>query len=721
MIRTVIILTCCLFIAPVFSNTDIEAEAKEEFFPSTPEQVATLSSEPSYLIGGLISPLSGQPCLRQTDCIVKGAQNIILSRIYIPPYMPCSFPRHSHTSGDWDNYNLYQHLAQNYKGWQFFPHLKLQFSPRQRLVLLTDPNGMTLNYRLSGPNNSVTTLETPPNAISNTVGDTPSGKYDPRNTRISYEDNGNKITVYAPDGVTRFYYKTKWAIKNDLLYLLEKETLPNGKILRYHYDSKNQPDYVESLDPKERFVYASIRISGSPWEGNCHFTSSSGLTTDYNYERRKISGKIKKTHLYQSGNGKMEQKFNFTCPPILTSSSSPSYHHESLKNSGQFLLESYSGKDYIFNASYTGFGEGVPHYRVNKLFLPVGPNDAMIPVYELSYLMAVTGLKERTTTVRNSDGTSIIYHFSRELLTTSIQYFGPDGNRRKEKNFYWDKNNWLIRVELIGGIESHHRRLYRKTYDYDRFGNPILEIFEGDFLGKFTTKRTFSEDGKNLLLREESEDGKVVCFSYLPNTNLVTSKLTKDGDKIILREFAVYDDCNNLIQQISDDGATEDKDNLSNVTQRTVMTYRLRQSAPFLHMPEWIEETYWEGIEKPLKKSHLIYDQHGNVAQEEVYDAEGKLRFTICKTYNERGDVLTETNRLEQQAIYTYDPRGRLETSTNFSHRLQTTFCHDTKGRLKGLTEKGDDGIDHIFSFEYDPQDRKIEKSDSFQNVTHYP
>jgi hypothetical protein len=51
MIRTVIALTCCLFIVPVFSNTHAE-EAKEEFFPSTPEQVATLSSERSYLIGG---------------------------------------------------------------------------------------------------------------------------------------------------------------------------------------------------------------------------------------------------------------------------------------------------------------------------------------------------------------------------------------------------------------------------------------------------------------------------------------------------------------------------------------------------------------------------------------------------------------------------------------------------------------------------------------------
>ncbi len=274
--------------------------------------------------------------------------------------------------------------------------------------------------------------------------------------------------------------------------------------------------------------------------------------------------------------------------------------------------------------------------------------------------------------------------------------------------------------------DSQKNILYRKTFEYDRFGNPILEVFTGDLTGEgsqdtFTTKRNFSEDGRNLLLREETEDGKVNCLSYLPNTDLVTSKLTKDGNHVILREFYVYDDCNNLVQTISDDGVSEDRNSLSHVTQRTLKIYTLRSSAPFLHMPEWIEETYWEnGTEKPLKKSHLVYDQHGNIAQEEVYDAEGKHTYTICKTYNERGDVLTETNRLGHQAVYTYDARGRYETATNFSNRIQKTFHHDTKGRLRELTEKGDDGVVHVVSSDYDFHDRQIHKKDPFSNSAHY-
>lgn len=716
MIRYLIALASFLFITPLFS--DEEERSQEELFLSTPEQVATLTAESSYLVGGLISPLSGQLALRQTDLVVKGAQNIVLSRTYLPLYIPCSFPYQKHDQEEYDKRCLYKYLRDNYKGWQFYPHLRLEFIPSLMKVRLAEPNGMTLDFRLSGPGFSKTSLASPPYAISNVAGDMPSGKYDLRNTRISYEENGDTIAIYAMDGITRIYRKKGLATKASYLYLLEKEILSNGKVLKYHYNESNLPYYIESLDPKERYVYSSLRMSGTARDGNCHFISSSGLTVDYSYQKRPVAWKIK-----EKVNGK-KQKDNAKgfFSPILTSVSSPFYRQESLDYCGRFLLSSYSGKEDIFTVSYAGFGEE-EHYRIHKLDLPVGQNDSFQSVYELSYSPPVAGQREGTTVVKNSDGTSIVYHFSKNLLTTLIQYLGQEGELKKEKAFSWDNKNWLQSLEIRDGQKNI---LYRKTYEYDRFGNPVLEVFSGDLTGEgnlesFTTKRTFSEDGRNLLLKEETEDGKVICFSYLPNTDLITSKLTKNDAHIILREFSIYDDCNNLVQTISDDGSSEDKDNLSDVSQRTLKTYTLRRSAPFLHMPEWIEETYLEnGTYKLLKKSHFVYDEHGNIAQEGVYDAEGKLAYTISKTYNERGDVLSETSRLGREAAYTYDARGRFESSLNFSHRLQTTFHHDTKGRLKTQIKTGDDGVVHKTSAEYDFYDRKIQETDSFQNTTYY-
>ena len=108
MIRYLTALVCCLLTAAVFSNE--EEEPQEDLFLSTPEQVATLTNEPSYLVGGLISPLSGQLALRQTDLIIKGAQNIILSRSYLPPDMPCSCPYHKHSQEEHDKKHLCCHL-----------------------------------------------------------------------------------------------------------------------------------------------------------------------------------------------------------------------------------------------------------------------------------------------------------------------------------------------------------------------------------------------------------------------------------------------------------------------------------------------------------------------------------------------------------------------------------------------------------------------------------
>ena len=193
-------------------------------------------------------------------------------------------------------------------------------------VLLTDPNGMSLNFHLSG--SSAATLTSPPYALSNTAGDMPSGKYDPRNIRISY-DGSRKITVYASDGTVRFYYQAGGPLGISHLYLLEKEILPNGKVLKYHYNSLGYPDLVESLDPQERFVYASIRIQGSAWQESCQFISSSAGTAHYTYERKRTPVKIKHKGSYTR-----------IFPSLLTSVSSPFYRHETLSYPEKFLLRS---------------------------------------------------------------------------------------------------------------------------------------------------------------------------------------------------------------------------------------------------------------------------------------------------------------------------------------------------------------------------------------------
>jgi RHS repeat-associated protein len=330
----------------------------------------------------------------------------------------------------------------------------------------------------------------------------------------------------------------------------------------------------------------------------------------------------------------------------------------------------------------------------------------------MSYQPAVAGEKDGKTTVKNSDGTSTVYHFSKNLLATLIQYFGLDGSLKKEKIFTWNDKNWLTSVELRDG---NKHLLLRKSYEYDGYGNPITELLTGDLQGvgtvdNYSIKREFSQDGRNLLLKEETEEGKTTLFEYLPNTNLVTLKLTKERDRILLRESVHYDDCHNVIRKSVGDGNG----------QMRMIDYILRSQQPLLHMPEWIEEKYLDnGVEKLLKRTQLLYDQWGNVKEERIHDADGLYVYSIFKEYNERGDVLSETNPLGHRRTFAYDSKGRCIASTPFSQKLKEEMRYDTKGRLLEKKEISDDEV-HETRYSYDSTDHLIRKVDEYQNSTSY-
>ncbi len=255
-------LFCCLATVPSFSE-----EAPRELILSTPDQMAALCSESSDLVGGVVHPLSGLPLVGCTDLVVKGAQELLLNRVYIPLQMPCQFPQHTKANGEWRRKYLAEHLTNYYKGWQYLPqmHLEVDFRRKRSHAYVSDANGITMAFSLSGRNHSNISLMSSHCGISNTCGDIPSGRYDPRNTRVTYEANEKKFTVYAMDGTIRIYRLNENGCRPPnwdwYFYVLEKEILPNGKVIKYHFNGGLRPKYIESLDPQERYVYASIRLS----------------------------------------------------------------------------------------------------------------------------------------------------------------------------------------------------------------------------------------------------------------------------------------------------------------------------------------------------------------------------------------------------------------------------------------------------------------------------
>nr|NGX46567.1 tRNA(Glu)-specific nuclease WapA [Chlamydiota bacterium] len=457
--------------------------------------------------------------------------------------------------------------------------------------------------------------------------------------------------------------------------------------------------------PDESVIYVALDIQDQSQSGICTFTSSSDDTATYTYETWPFAFEEKKKKASSKGSGFL--------PPTLTKVSSPNYRKETLDYADNLTLTRYEGKGERFNCIYDLFGEeNAQSCRVHKLQLPTDEMGAFEESCTISYRPAIPGVQEGATIAKYPDGTATLYCFSKELLIRSIETHALKGKLQLRKQYTWTKNHWLQSLRVSSG---EGKLLYQKSYEYDDYGNPIRETLSGDLTGTSsmdhsTIKREFSRDGCNQLLKEETEEGKTTTYHYLPNTNLLMAKRIQEGEKILICESYSYDKHKNLIRKSVDDG-----------TQKTITDYRLRQEAPFIHMPEWIEEKYKEeGREKLSKRTHLDYDRWGNVCQEEIYDSNGDLAYSLNKTYDESGNLLSETNALGQTAAYTYDSKGRCIQSTNYSRRLQETRDYDLKGRLIQKTEIPLEGPSKVYGYSYDAHDNLIEEIDDFGNKTSY-
>lgn len=696
-----------------------EERLEDRMILSSPEEIASTISEESLSLGGIISPFSGQPILRETDLVIQGAQPLTLSRLYIPPSIPAFFPYHKKRQEEWDKFHLSKHLVSSYKGWVFLPHLRLEYFTNHRIARVTDINGITLDFRLSGSSLEKAELITPPYGLSNFAHENPSGKYDLRNTSVTHDKKSGTLTVGAPDGAIRYYGRGYHTHNNRSLFLLFKETLPNGKKILYHYNHKNELTSIESKDPTETLSYAKIDFQGALnlSGGILSFWLENNLSAKHSHHRPSLLAKLKKN----SFTGAKVKNFEWDpiLPSLLTKIESPFFKETTLAYDNRFLLTHYSGKDQTFALNYANFNGTL---KVQALSLPVGKDGTPHPIYTFDYLSPKPGKSDGYTLVKNPDATFTKYHISENLLLTTIEWLDQNQILQKKKIYHFSDEHFLEAIEIQDG---KGQTLLKKTFKCDSFGNPIEETLHANLTGEsdeetYSIYRTFSQEGRNLLLKEVEEGGKTTEWEYLKETNLITKKLIKDQNHILQRTFRSYDSHHNLIQTIIDDGSGNEPNDLTDVISRNIKTYHLKKSPPFLHMVDCLEESIWEeGQEILLKKTHFVYDIYGNIKKEHVHGSDGNLSHIITKIYNERGNLLSETNPLEFTATYTYNSHGNLTSQTTFSGRKKTDFNYDQKQRPIHKKEIGENTSHHT-SYSYDFLDRLIKKIDPFGNENTY-
>lgn len=152
------------------------ADVFENITPSTSEEILSLTTD--LLVDGFVSVSSGQLSISEVDLTVRGAQDLVLKRTYIPPRILGRYD----SKDTVDRFILGRELYQlETKGWVVHSHLWVGYNCHSKYFQVPDPQGFVLEFLIQG-NKGI--LKTAAFGCSNLKGETPNSSADIRNIEL---------------------------------------------------------------------------------------------------------------------------------------------------------------------------------------------------------------------------------------------------------------------------------------------------------------------------------------------------------------------------------------------------------------------------------------------------------------------------------------------------------------------------------------------------------
>lgn len=685
---------------------------------------AVTEGEPDSLIAGMVSAITGDLYLSGTDLLIQG-------------YVPLRLPR-TYISGNGKGKRA---------GWSFIDHLTAVYDvgnedAKYHTITVHDPQGSAFIYRgiaehvekRLGRDGHPTLFRFSPDdtiGLTNTSTGELSAHSNFHNARITLDPKANVFTLNCPDGTTREYrihkghhqsyknvVKGKRKNKSAMKYLLRSETLATGHKIIYEYDSHDRLRKVSSTSLSGRKTYASaefhfhhVHAYNNP---DVDIFTSDGRHLEYRFET------------------KGDNAFALTRVRSPEAPEMAIFYHSHQSRSGPLISRIAVAKDHFTNIEYYRVGHNNislddvklkdwkdPRFlRVSMLKAPVGTDATPHVTHRFFYYP-----EERRTDVREIDNALLRYTYTADMRLETVQRF-----TRGDQPLCWEKYTWTPQGELLSRTFYYtpHDILFSRSFNYDDRGNVTQERFTGNLSGKgkeeaYVLKRTYSTDGRELLLTEREQNGKNTLYRYYPNTSLLEAQFICKGDQIKVRTFYEYNADHVLIKEISDDGVSSNKNDILHLKTRKIKVFTPYPSGPFVDMPYMIEEKMWDGEQEVLlNKTVLTYTTGGLIAQKDIYDATDTFQYSLTFQYDHLGRLKEETNAIGQKAIYDYDAAGNRIFAQDFSGRLFLHMNYDHSNRLIESKEIGTDGSAHITQYQYDGKHRKTASIDHYGNITRY-
>lgn len=678
------------------------------FLFADPGVLPVTENDPSTLVDG-VSVITGDFYTYQEDYVVQGAEPIALRRSYLS----------------------------NNPEMREYPHLIASYLCESNIFLLQEPNGTPLFYsespkRLARPigenfyakkEGSVfyRALEyiQQTKGVSNTAKGNPSAKSRLERQSIVFDrgkdPKGKSFTLFAANGTVRRYVNFEGQKKETFqfgkrylvyLYRLEKESLPNGHAVHYEWSHNNELKSIRTTNLANTKVFAEARFPSldlNHFPNEFSIRGSDGREARYFYRnffeiRKELSLVIspERADFFFSYNPDDRKH------PLLTQTALP------------------EGRKFVLH--YQDFPA-----RVCQIDTPLGENDEMAPWRTFSYFPT----KNRTDS-RDALGNRSSFFWNNDLRIVRIERFLGENTPFCKETFVWEGQS--LRAKVL--FDEEGAPLFARTFLYDASGNILEETSFGNLTGNGSlfsldekgmprggeTALTINRyDARDLLVYRKEASGLVTEYEYHDPIELPKAKFLSFQGKIFERIFYEYDEDWLLVKESTDDGSSKNPKELSDVHFRRIETTLRRQEAPFLGMPEWIFETYWDGnCEVLLQKTQLFYGEGAHVTEKKIYDADGQYAYTLFYRYDEKGRLLEETDPIGQTTRSFYDSVGNLTRQCEGNGVRELHFFYNLSNALTKIEKIGVDGLTDSTLYDYDKLLHLKRKTDNRGNATHY-
>ncbi len=716
--KRIIGLGFCIITSFLFSN---------EMNPSV-SSMTTLDGDPSANIENSVNVVSGDYFVTETDYIVPGVEPIPVTRTYLS-----SNQIDNRLQSVWKAF-CHTKLRIEFSG----------SKSKADKIYLCQPQGNVLQYEnLTGPKKSRRNFEVSFGdslaGCSNLGGGELSARTNIRNNTIRRHRAENYFVHTAPDGTKSWYYTS---LRRLPLAYLEKEKKPNGNWVFYEWTDQNFLKRIFTTNPDQTITYAELTIEYV--QNKDHILgiikTSDGKRLERYHKITRVARDIYDQYLIDI---KRPNTYNdgFNYEPIYTDG--PKLALSRSKNGQSFIKVDYhkpSTKKKLSQTALVDLRRKNPKIdRVKSIQFPTGPfrswetvyqfnyklNDLLQPPKETTFLDKVLGLEKKGPQDSYAEcvdpfGTKTRYHFNNysrphciEIIGTDVMY--PRGHRqesikRQMHLYHADKPTFLSHKALFVGTKL--KSLEQFSY-HDNGNLSKLESF-GNFTGKnprvgdFCTNQkkvkkswiysgtlrshsgekvetnfTYHDDELRLVKTVTDPNNCTTTTEYHPGTDLPTSILLSYEGQIKSRQFKSYSKDHILIKEITDDGSDSNPSSLKGVSQRLVKTYTLKKDAPAQNFPLWYEESFFDTQSKSyktVKKIRYHYDLSCNVIQEDLFLPNGKLCYSIKRTFDDRNRLISETDPLGRVSTFSYDHLNNLTKQKKAGSALAEHFNYDLLG-----------------------------------------